>query len=99
MNNSPEYSAAQKTIESFSVKVLKRAVLFLDKNKKPFAGVNKAGVWMSVSKVQGGKHAGKNYYSYISSIEEKNLGIDKLKYGENCDLAKEIVRKYLTLGD
>lgn len=43
MNNSPEYSAAQKTIESFPIKVLKRAVLFLDENKKPFAGVNKAG--------------------------------------------------------
>lgn len=96
MNNSPEYSATQKAIESFPVKVLKRAVLFLDENKKPFAGVNKAGVWMSVSKIQDGKNAGKNWYSYISSIEEKKLGLDKLKYSENCDLAKEIVRKYLT---
>lgn len=83
MNNSPEYSAAQKTIESFPIKVLKRAVLFLDENKKPFAGVNKAGVWMTVSKVQEGEHAGKNYYSYIPSIEEKKLGLDKLKLAKN----------------
>lgn len=97
MNKSPQYFAAQQAIESLPKKILKRAILFLDENKKPFAGVNKAGVWMAVSKITEGKNAGKNWYSYISSVEERKLGLDKLKYSENCDLAKEIVEKYLTL--
>lgn len=54
---------------------------------------------MCVSKLKDGKHAGKNWYSYMSSIEEQKFGLDKLKYSEQSDLAKQIVKKYLALGN
>ena len=86
----PEYLAAKEKVESFPRKINKRAILFLNNERVPFAGINAAGVWMAVS-----KHEGKNWYSYMPSEKEKILGIDKLRYSESCDLAKEIANKYL----
>ena len=95
MNKSPEYLAAEQIVESLissgQAKIRKNAILFLKDDKTPFAGINKAGVWMCVSKLD----SGKNWYSYMSSIEEQKIGLDKMKYSEQCDLAKEIVGKYL----
>lgn len=102
MNKSPEYLAAEQFVESLissgQAKIRKNDILFL-KDGIPFAGITKAGVWMCVSKIKEGKYAGKNWYSYMSSIEEEKFGLDKMKYSETCDLAKEFVRKYLVLGD
>lgn len=102
MNKSPEYLSAESFVESLissgNAKIRKNDILFL-KDKIPFAGINKAGVWMCVSKLKDGKHAGKNWYSYMSSIEEQKFGLDKLKYSEQSDLAKQIVKKYLALGN
>lgn len=99
MNKSPEYLAAEQIVESLissgKAKIRKTAILFLKDDKTPFAGINKAGVWMCVSKLKEGKDAGKNWYSYMSSIEEEKFGLDKMRYSERCDLAKEIVYKYL----
>lgn len=95
MNKSPEYLAAEQIVESLissgQAKIRKNAILFLKDDKTPFAGINKAGVWMCVSKLD----SGKNWYSYMSSIEEEKFGLDKMKYSETCDLAKEFVKKYL----
>ena len=95
MNKSTEYLAAESFIESLisngKAKIRKNAILFLKDDKTPFAGINKAGVWMCVSKLD----SGKNWYSYMSSLEEQKFGLDKMKYSEQCDLAREIVQKYL----
>lgn len=98
MNKSPEYLAAESFVESLissgNAKIRRNDILFL-KDKIPFAGINKAGVWMCVSKLKDGK----NWYSYMSSLEEEKFGLDKLKYSEQSDLAKQIVKKYLALGN
>jgi len=98
MNKSPEYLAAESFVESLisrgQARIRKNDILFL-KDKIPFAGITKAGIWMSVSRLKEGKHAGKNWYSYMSSLEEEKFGLDKMKYSETCDLAKEFVKKYL----
>lgn len=94
MNKSPEYLAAESFVESLissgNAKIRKNDILFL-RDKIPFAGITKAGIWMCVRKLD----SGKNWYSYMSSLEEEKFGLDKMKYSETCELAKELVKKYL----
>ena len=86
------YDAIKAIILTLPRKVRKNDILFLDGNKKPFAGINGAGVWISVS-----KQNGKTWYFYMSTKDEETLGINQLKYSEQCSLAKEIVGECLAV--
>lgn len=85
------YEQIKSSLLNRPKKVTKRAIFFLNENGEPFAGINKAGVWMSVSKLE----TGKKWYSYMSTRDEKTLRISELKYSEQCSMAQEIVKKLL----
>lgn len=85
-----DYQTIKAKIFSLPRKVTSKSIFFLGADKIPFAGINKAGVWMCVS-----KQNGKNWYSYMSSIEEQKLELDKLRYSEQCELAKELIRELI----
>ena len=81
---SENYLTAKTNILALPRQITKNSIQFL-RDGKPFAGINKNYVWMCVS-----RQNNKPWYSYLSSIEEKTLGLDNLKYSESCELAKEI---------
>lgn len=86
------YEQAKEFLLAAKKKTNRRGViLFLNNENVPFAGINKAGVWMSVSKIEG-----KTWYSYLSTRDEEALQLKNLKYSETCDLSKELVEKFLT---
>ena len=85
------YEQIKESLFAAKKKITSRAILFLNNENVPFAGINKAGVWMSVSKIEG-----KTWYSYLSTRDEETLQLKNLKYSETCDLSKELVEKFLT---
>lgn len=85
------YEQVKETILNRPKKITKRAIFFLNDSGEPFTGINRAGVWMSVSKLD----TGKKWYSYMSTRDEEILRISELKYSEQCSMAQEIVKKLL----
>ncbi len=85
------YEQIKSSLLNRPKKITKKAVFFLNDNGEPFAGINKAGVWMSVSKVEGNK----KWYSYMATKDEEILRISELKYSEQSLMAQEIVEKLL----
>lgn len=85
------YEQIKETILNRPKKIRKNDVLFLNDNGEPFTGINRAGVWMTVSKLD----TGKKWYSYMSTRDEQTLRISELRYSEQCEMAKEIVKKLL----
>jgi len=85
------YEQTKEFLLAAKKKITSRSILFLNNENAPFAGINKAGVWMSVTKQEK-----KNWYSYLSTRDEETLQLKNLKYSETCNLAKELVEKLLS---
>ena len=85
------YEQIKSSLLNRPKKITKRAIFFLNDSGEPFAGINKAGVWMSVSKLD----TGKKWYSYMSTKDEEILRISEIKYSEQSLMAQEIVEKLI----
>ena len=84
------YEQIKESLFAAKKKITSRAILFLNNENAPFAGINKSGVWMSVTKQEG-----KNWYSYLATKDEEALGLKNLKYSETCNLAKEMIERFI----